>query len=173
MKRLIIILIAAMAYGAVLSADEKEIRMNMVDKQGLGNAIGSVTVRDSEHGLMLYPNLKNLPPGIHGFHVHENPDCGSMTAKGESSAATAAGGHYDPENTGRHEGPYGKGHLGDLPAIYADKEGNASLPLLAPRLKVSDLAGRALVIHAGGDNYSDVPEELGGGGARIACGVIE
>ena len=27
------------------------------------------------------------------------------------------------------------------------------------------------MIHAGGDNYSDHPEALGGGGARVACGV--
>jgi len=27
------------------------------------------------------------------------------------------------------------------------------------------------MIHAGGDNYSDQPEPLGGGGGRIACGV--
>ena len=48
-----------------------------------------------------------------------------------------------------------------------------SKTVVAPRLKVSDLAGHALVIHAGGDNYSDQPAPLGGGGARIACGVIK
>ncbi|MEW3305172.1 hypothetical protein MZT66_26250 [Escherichia coli] len=26
--------------------------------------------------------------------------------------------------------------------------------------------------HAGGDNHDDHPEPLGGGGARIACGII-
>ena len=31
----------------------------------------------------------------------------------------------------------------------------------------------ALAIHVGGDNYSDQPAPLGGGGARIACGVVE
>ena len=40
-------------------------------------------------------------------------------------AALAAGGHYDPAKTDRHEGPYGNGHLGDLPALYVDKEGKA------------------------------------------------
>jgi Cu-Zn family superoxide dismutase len=45
--------------------------------------------------------------------------------------------------------------------------------LTAPRLKVADAEGRALMIHAGGDNYSDQPKPLGGGGARIACGVVE
>jgi hypothetical protein len=28
------------------------------------------------------------------------------------------------------------------------------------------------MIHEGGDNYADAPKPLGGGGARIACGVI-
>jgi Cu-Zn family superoxide dismutase len=45
--------------------------------------------------------------------------------------------------------------------------------VLAPRIKVSDLKGRSLMIHAGGDNYSDSPQKLGGGGARVACGVIK
>jgi len=29
------------------------------------------------------------------------------------------------------------------------------------------------MVHVGGDNYSDNPEALGGGGARMACGVIK
>jgi Cu-Zn family superoxide dismutase len=45
--------------------------------------------------------------------------------------------------------------------------------VLAPRLKVRDVKNRALMIHAGGDNYSDQPAALGGGGARIACGVAK
>jgi Cu-Zn family superoxide dismutase len=36
-----------------------------------------------------------------------------------------------------------------------------------------DVKGRSIVIHAGGDNYSDQPAPLGGGGARIACGVAK
>jgi Cu-Zn family superoxide dismutase len=50
----------------------------------------------------------------------------------------------------------------------------ATSPVLAPRLKkLEDVKGRALMIHAGGDNYSDTPAKLGGGGARMACGLIE
>ncbi|TOF66768.1 superoxide dismutase family protein [Vibrio parahaemolyticus] len=75
---------------------------------------------------------------------------------------------------GLHGFPWTDGnHLGDLPALYADMEGNANQPVLAPRLKMSDLKGRALMIHAGGDNHSDQPAKLGGGGARIVCGVID
>jgi len=47
------------------------------------------------------------------------------------------------------------------------------MSLLAPRLQLTDLAGRSLMIHAGGDNYSDTPAALGGGGPRAACGVVK
>jgi Cu-Zn family superoxide dismutase len=70
----------------------------------------------------------------------------------------------------KHEGPYGNGHLGDLPALYANGDGTATHPVLAPRIKIADLKGRSLIIHAGGDNYSDHPKALGGGGV---CDIIE
>jgi len=51
-------------------------------------------------------------------------------------------------------------------------DGTANRAMVAPRLKTSDLKGRAIVIHSGGDNYSDEPAALGGGGSRAACGVV-
>ena len=124
---------------------------------------GTITAVDTEHGLMLTPSLTGLPPGLHGFHVHQNPSC--------ADHGMAAGDHLDPAKTNRHLGPYtDQGYLGDLLAL--DNAGNATLPVLAPRLKLSDIRGHSLVIHAGGDNYSDNPK-LGGGGARIACGVVK
>lgn len=153
-------------------AAEKQIQVNLVTDQGLGEGIGTIIARESPFGLLLTPHLKQLPPGIHGFHVHQHPNCGSMVPGGKPMPAMAAGGHYDPAKTDKHEGPYGKGHLGDLPVLYVDKDGTASVPVLAPRLRLSDLQGRSLMIHAGGDNYSDVPEKLGGGRDRIACGAL-
>lgn len=70
-------------------------------------------------------------------------------------------------------GPYGKGHLGDLPVLEVDNNGNATLPILAPRLQLNEIKNHSLIIHAGSDNYSDTPLKLGGGGARIACGIIK
>ena len=85
----------------------------------------------------------------------------------------AAGGHLDPAKTDEHDGPYNhKGHLGDMPVLIVNADGRATLPTLAPRFKLTDLEHHAIMIHAGGDNYSDHPEKLGGGGERIACGVI-
>ena len=76
-------------------------------------------------------------------------------------------------DTGRHAGPEGNGHKGDLPVLEVAADGSARVTLTAPRLTVADAQGRALMVHAGGDNYSDEPKPLGGGGARIACGVVD
>lgn len=149
------------------------VQMNMVEAKGIGTSVGTVSISSSKYGLVFSPSLKGLPPGAHGFHLHENPSCDPKEKDGKMVAALAAGGHYDPNNTKRHDAPWGDGHLGDLPALFVDATGNANQPLLAPRLKLSDLAGRALMVHAGGDNHADHPAVLGGGGARIACGVIK
>lgn len=125
--------------------------------------LGRITFTDTSHGLLITPNLANLPSGIHGLHVHEHSNCGEH--------GNNAGGHLDPHHTSSHQGPYGDGHLGDLPVLYVDAKGKANLTTLAPRLTTKDLVGSAIMIHAGQDNYSDKPP-LGGGGSRLACGVI-
>jgi superoxide dismutase, Cu-Zn family len=163
-----ILLLAGLVY-----AEEMIIKVNLVNEHGLGKEIGTVTATDSKYGLILTPQLNGLTPGLHGFHIHDKPDCSPAMKEGKPVAALAAGGHYDPDGTGRHEGPYGNGHLGDLPALCVAADGKATQPVLAPRLKVADIKGRSLMIHAGGDNYSDSPAPLGGGGARVACGVIK
>jgi Cu-Zn family superoxide dismutase len=126
--------------------------------------IGVVIATDTAKGLKLTPKLHNLPAGLHGFHVHINPSC--------ADKGMAAGGHLDPQKTKQHLGPYRPGHLGDLPRLNVNQGGQALTPMTAPRLTVNDIKGHSLMIHEGGDNYSDTPKPLGGGGARIACGVI-
>jgi Cu-Zn family superoxide dismutase len=64
------------------------------------------------------------------------------------------------------------GHLGDLPALTVKENGKSTTPVVAPRLTIEDIKNRSLIIHEGGDNYSDHPEKAGGGGKRIACGII-
>lgn len=141
---------------------------------GPGEMIGTVTTADSAAGAVVTTALGGLPPGPHGFHVHENGSCQPTAANGQPVAAGGAGGHFDPQHTGKHEGPEGAGHLGDLPRLEASADGSAKATLTAPHIKdVSMLRGKAVVIHAGGDNYSDQPAALGGGGARIACGILE
>jgi Cu-Zn family superoxide dismutase len=158
--------------GAPAFAGDVVVQMNLIDESGVGKPIGTVTLVDGKHGLELKPALAGLMPGTHGFHVHEKPSCAAGTKDGKSVPGLGAGAHYDPTATAKHEGPYRDGHLGDLPVLIVGNDGKAELPVLAPRLKLADVQGRALMIHAGGDNYADLPEKLGGGGARIACGAV-
>jgi Cu-Zn family superoxide dismutase len=173
MKALTSVVLCVLIIAVTAQAEEVTVSMHVIDASGIGAEIGTVTAATSPYGTILTPNLRGLAPGLHGFHVHQNPSCAPAEKDGKTVAGLAAGGHYDPANTGHHAGPYGDGHLGDLPPLYVDGNGNATLPVLAPRLKVSDLKGRSLMIHAGGDNYSDEPQKLGGGGARVACGIVE
>lgn len=169
MKSRLLFCIAA-AFPLLAMADVT-ITMNQVSEAGVGAKLGQVVVSESKYGLVFTPALSGLTPGLHGFHVHQNADCSTKEKDGKMVPAIAAGGHYDPENSNHHGTPWGDGHLGDLPPLYVDASGNASQPVLAPRLKMSDLKGRSLMIHIGGDNHSDHPAVLGGGGARVVCGV--
>ncbi|AIX51034.1 MULTISPECIES: superoxide dismutase family protein [Pantoea] len=172
MKRTLIALIT-LACSAGASAASQEVTLHQVSTQGVGEAVGKVTITETDYGLQFTPALSGMKPGIHGFHVHAKGSCEPGESQGKTVAAGAAGGHLDPQNSGKHLGPYADGHLGDLPALYVTDDGKASYPVVAPRLKsLSDIKGKALMVHVGGDNHADHPEPLGGGGARLACGVI-
>lgn len=167
---LLTVLFWATATGA---AAEVIVPVHLVNENGIGEKIGSITVTESTHGIQFKPDLRDLPPGQHGFHVHKNGSCEPKKDNdGKITAAGAAGDHYDPHNAEKHGAPWSDGHLGDLPTLSVNSNGTSTQPVVAPRLKLSDLHNRALIIHEGSDNYSDYPEPLGGGGARVACGVI-
>ncbi|MGI4803021.1 MAG: superoxide dismutase [Cu-Zn] SodC [Janthinobacterium lividum] len=171
------ILGAALLCGAglqVASAADLQAQMRLATPSGPGESIGTVTVSQGAQGAVFKTDLKGLPPGPHGFHLHENGSCEASTANGQVVPAGAAGGHLDPAHSGHHEGPEHAGHLGDLPVLTANASGVAAETLAAPRITdLQAIKGHALMIHAGGDNYADAPSPLGGGGARLACGVLE
>jgi len=164
-------LFSTLSLGA--QAASLDVPVNLVSANSAPQPIGLITISETAYGLVFTPKLSGLPAGVHGFHIHENGSCDAGVKEGKRVAALLAGGHFDPERTGKHLGPYAEGHLGDLPAVYVTTQGTASDPVLAPRLrKLSEIKGHALMIHAGGDNHSDMPMPLGGGGDRVACGVI-
>ncbi|WP_119329214.1 superoxide dismutase family protein [Cysteiniphilum halobium] len=146
--------------------EQKNIIIKMYSTSASHAYIGTVTVTAYDNGLLFTPKLHGLVASTaHGFHIHQNPSC--------ANEGKAAGGHWDPNKTKSHQGPYGDGHLGDLPVLYVDNAGDANSPVFAPRIhNLSEIKGHSLMIHAGSDNYSDHPEALGGGGARMWCGVI-
>jgi Cu-Zn family superoxide dismutase len=150
------------------------VTMHEISPTGVGSEIGTINVSEAPGGgVRIIPNLEELPPGQHGFHLHVNPSCNPAGKDGKPAAGEAAGPHYDPAKSGKHAGPAGEGHMGDLPVLTVGADGRATQPLLAPRLSLDEIHGHAFVVHQGGDNYSDKPKPLGGGGSRIACGVVE
>jgi len=167
-------LLALSAAPAAVAADSPAtVSVYALTDTGVGDPIGTIDLKDSKGGLILTPKLSHLPPGTHGIHIHQLPDCRAVEKDGASVAGLAAGGHFDPAATSKHLGPNGEGHKGDLPALTVNDKGEATSPLTAPHLTLADVENHAIIIHAGGDNYSDDPKPLGGGGARIACGVVK
>lgn len=171
MKPLLLTMAGLLASSMALSA-EISVPVRAAEKQGDGAALGSVRIVETPYGLAFHPDLKGLTPGLHGFHVHEKPSCAPGESNGASVPALGAGGHLDPQGSKKHGEPWGDGHLGDLPPLHVAADGTATTPVLGPRLKLADVKHRALMVHAGGDNHADHPAPLGGGGARVACGVI-
>lgn len=133
---------------------------------------GTVTFEQADHGVLVKADLKNLPAGPHGFHIHEKGAC--------SPNFDAAGGHFNPlksEHGFEHQGGY---HVGDLPNIIVGADGTAKAEFLVPQVSLRaggkkrypfnmrDADGSSIMIHASGDDY----RTMASSGARVACGVI-
>lgn len=133
------------------------------------SAAGTLTFSRAPGGIAIQGELSGLTPGAqHGFHIHEKGDC-------SAADASSAGGHLNPDQQphGRmSEGPH---HAGDIPNAIADDSGHARIDVTLPGLELGtgsahDVVGKAVVVHAGADDYQSQP--AGNSGARIACGVI-
>ena len=168
MKKLIAGISVVLTIGcAGLTAQETTLSatMNKVTATGIAESVGTVTFRQGQDGLIIEPNLAGLAPGPHGAHVHQNADCGPGA---DGTPGGAAGAHFDPNTSGKHEGPHGQGHLGDTPNLIAGQDGTVKTPTAAPRLKLADLAGKSFMIHTAEDDYGQQP-----GGGRAYCGIIK
>ena len=144
--------------------------VNAISSEGVGAKIGEIVLSEYSGGVSMKVNITGIPDGDHGFHIHEKGDCGPGDKDGKVQAGIAAGPHMDPKATKTHKGPEGSGHAGDLPKLTA-KMKEIKTQVTVTNVKFADLLGKSLMIHEGGDNYSDDPEN-GGGKGRIACGVV-
>jgi superoxide dismutase, Cu-Zn family len=148
------------------------VTLNQISADGVGAKAGTVTIRQTKDGVELAIDLTGLTPGEHGFHLHEHGSCDPADKDGKKTSGQSAGPHWDPAATKAHKGPGGGGHKGDLPKLTVPEGGKLKAKVPVAGLTLEDLAGKSLMIHAGGDNYSDTPKPLGGGGDRIVCGVV-
>ena len=161
-----------------------------------GQAVGRVQFYDEDHHttvrVRLAANANVTPEQFHGFHVHAGSDAASGTSgcvadatKPSSTWFVSAGGHY------KEDGQVHAGHLGDLPSLHVNADGSATSTFSTDRFVPGDLDGRAIVLHAGPDNFGNVPvgtapepytansaaavtrtQNTGNAGDRVACGVI-
>lgn len=125
-------------------------------------------VQATESRIIIDGSITGLTPGEHGFHIHEFGDL--------SNGCTSTGAHYNPENKD-HGAPSDEiRHYGDLGNILANSEGDSTFLKDDRLLKVWDIIGRAVVVHADPDDLGRGGHEdsktTGHAGARIACGII-
>ena len=138
-----------------------------------GEEIGTVTLNATASGLVhVIAEVADLPPGPHGFHIHQTGQCDP------ASGFESAGGHYagDKEHGVMVEGGP---HPGDFPNVNVGQDGVLKAEFFTDRVSLGDGGenplmdedGSAVMIHSGPDDYASQPS--GDAGDRIACGVIE
>ncbi len=140
-------------------------------KNADGKDVGTATFTPAQGGVAVQVQVANLPPGMHGIHIHTAAKCDPPDFK-------TAGGHFNPlgKKHGLHN-PEGA-HAGDMPNLDVGKDGKAKATFTAKGATLGEGEGSlfgpdgtALVIHADPDDEKTDP--AGNSGARIACGVIE
>lgn len=144
-----------------------------------GQPRGQAVLTAVPDGVEIVVNAEGLTPGLHGLHIHANGKCApGPDPAGKTIAFGAAGGHFDPEATGRHGHPEQdtQRHAGDAPNLLADAQGKGMLRFTNPQVSLlpgakNSVLGRSLVIHADVDDYRTNP--AGNAGGRVLCGVIE
>jgi Cu-Zn family superoxide dismutase len=134
-----------------------------------GSAVeGQATLSDTPDGLQVSVKVTGVPAGQHGIHLHEFGDCGD--------GGTAAGGHFNPDGV-----PHGlvltdglrQAHPGDMGNLIVGPDGAGALEVTLPGVSLTDgrygVAGRAIILHAQPDDFS---QPTGNAGGRIGCGSI-
>ena len=87
MKKLSVIVFAFVF--AACAHSKGPMAMAMIDSTSGSTAKGMVHFQDAgESGVEVVADLTGVPPGVHGFHVHEKGSCGNN--------GMDAGGHFNP-----------------------------------------------------------------------------
>ena len=147
-----------------------------------GSTVGKVWLRQKRGHVVVTGIARGLTPGFHGFHLHA---VGLCEADAPAGPFTTAGGHF----TGGL--PNHGAHAGDMPSLLVTADGHAYSSFATDRFVLADLRdtdGSAVMVHAGPDNFANIPERYSAGGApgpdattlatgdsgaRAACGVID
>jgi Cu-Zn family superoxide dismutase len=136
--------------------------------------IGLLRMQPGDDGMVnVLVVARGIEPGFHAVHIHETGQC--------AGDFETAGNHFDKGNNSH---PH---HSGDLPSLRMpagdDKVG--AMLFVTDAFTLADLLaddGTAVIIHAGADNFGNIPQRYGGpdsetlkagdSGPRTGCGVI-
>lgn len=131
-----------------------------------GADAGRATATEVAGGIRYTLDVKGIPAGTHGAHIHTIGRC-------DAPEFTTAGGHWNP-TTMKHGSMNPQGpHEGDLPNLIVGSDGRGTLGITVPGATMAgllDTDGAAIVVHAGPDDLMTDP--AGNSGGRIACGVF-
>lgn len=132
------------------------------------HAVGTVHFQQMADGSVeVVVDLKDVPPGVHGFHVHDKGDCGDN--------GNAAGGHFNPTAMIHGAPDAVSHHAGDFGNVTADANGRVQTTFTTHSVTVApgatSVIGHAVILHGNPDDLTSQPS--GNAGPRIACGVVE
>ncbi|MBO0856165.1 MAG: superoxide dismutase family protein [Nocardia sp.] len=153
-------------------------------KDASGKQVGTASFAAAEGKVQLTVDAQGLTPGFHGLHIHTNGKCEANSTAPSGGAPgnfLSAGGHLQVGDPNKHPAS------GDLTSLEAGQDGSAKLVTTTDAVTLDQIKGKALIIHAGADNFANIPTRYqvngapgpdaetmstGDAGARVACGVI-
>jgi Cu-Zn family superoxide dismutase len=184
-------LVAGLITAKAADAHDRSAKATLTTADGV--KIGTVSFKTEHNHTEVRVRLTGAPglDAFHGFHIHANDvpangeGCLADPAAAPSTWFVSADGHYNPTLlTHSH-------HVGDMPVLYVNADGSVETRFHIDRIAPRDLNDRVVILHAGADNFANIPtgdaltqytpnsadattatSKTGNAGDRVACGVI-